>query len=320
VPPQPAEPLTGEHQLHRAQNQASHPFQQAAEEEPGFMFRPGNLAEERRPGGKVMEVTGEIVSSEHVALPKIQLEAFTPEPEPVPPSWPDAAAAPAGTEAPRAAKKDRVSALDATTELPIFREVESAWFKAVTPAPKKVEDDAPTLGATAEAAPAEDLDESSIRATESRAEVADATSPRYADQSEAVESPAPAWEAAPPTPPQPTEGSTPMQSKPADEHSSAPGLERRRLTSPETESGSYAWRTAADDGWSRVDNAFAETVSAETTSVGLPKRRPMERLVPGAVEESQETVSAQKRNPEGIRGLLSAYHRGVQRGRGNDGN
>jgi hypothetical protein len=69
-----------------------------------------------------------------------------------------------------------------------------------------------------------------------------------------------------------------------------------------------------------VDNAFAETVSAETTSVGLPKRRPMERLVPGAVEESQETVSAQKRNPEGIRGLLSAYHRGVQRGRGNDGN
>ncbi|MDA1387275.1 MULTISPECIES: sensor histidine kinase [Glycomyces] len=321
VPPQPAEPLTGEHQLHRSQSQpAAHPFQQAAEEEPGFMFRPGGLAEERRPGGKVMEVTGEIVSSEHVALPKIQLEAFTPEPEPVPPSWPDAAAAPSGTEAPRAAKKDRVSALDATTELPIFREVESAWFKAVTPAPKKVEEDAPAVGATAEAAPTERLDESSMRATESPAEVADATSPRYADQSEAVESPAPAWEAAPPTPPQPTEGSTPMQSKPADEHSSAPGLERRRLTSPETESGSYAWRTAADDGWSRVDNAFAETVSAETTSVGLPKRRPMERLVPGAVEESQETVSAQKRNPEGIRGLLSAYHRGVQRGRGNDGN
>jgi hypothetical protein len=315
VPPQPAEPLTGEHQLHRAQGQHAHPFPQAAEEEPGFMFRPGGLAEEHRPGGKVMEVTGEIVSSEHVALPKIQLEAFTPEPEPVPPSWPDAAAAPAGTEAPRAAKKDRVSALDATTELPIFREVESAWFKAVTPAPKKVEDDAPMLGA------AEERPESAFRtADEAPAEVAEATSPRYADQSEAVDPPAPAWEAAPPAPPQPTEGSTPMQSKPADEHSSAPGLERRRLTSPETESGSYAWRTAADDGWSRVDNAFAETVSAETTSVGLPKRRPMERLVPGAVEESQETVSAQKRNPEGIRGLLSAYHRGVQRGRGNDGN
>jgi hypothetical protein len=320
VPPQPAEPLTGEHALHRNQGRPTQPFPPATEEEPGFMFRPGGLAEERRPGGKVMEVTGEIVSSEHVALPKIQLEAFTPEPEPVPPSWPDAAAAPSGTEAPRAAKNDRVSALDATTELPIFREVESAWFKAVTPAPKKVEDDAPALGAAAEA-PVQEGDTSSFRTTEApSAEVAQASPPRYADQSEAAESPAPAWEAAPPAPPQPTEGSTPMQSKPADEHSSPPGLERRRLTSPEAESGSYAWRTAADDGWSRVDNAFAETVSAETTSVGLPKRRPMERLVPGAVEESQETVSAQKRNPEGIRGLLSAYHRGVQRGRGNDGN
>ena len=71
------------------------------------------------------------------------------------------------------------------------------------------------------------------------------------------------------------------------------------------------WRTATDDGWQRVDNAFTELVD-ETTATGLPKRRPMERLVPGGVEESQEAVSAQKRNPEGIRGLLSAYHRGVQ--------
>lgn len=337
---QPVEPMTGEHHLQgRQSQQPAQPVQAAYEEEPGFMFRPGGLADERRPSGKVMEVTGEIVSSEHVALPKIQLEAFTPEPEPAPPSWPDVAAGPAGTEAPRAAKKDRVSALDATTELPIFREVESAWFKAVTPAPKKVEDDAPSVlsSPTEESPLVVDERPESSRTTadapgyestfspaspasfEAPAEVAEATSPRYADQSEAAESPAPAWEATV-SPPQPTEGSTPMQSKPADEPTGAPGLERRRLTSPETESGSYAWRTAADDGWSRVDNAFAETVSAETTSVGLPKRRPMERLVPGAVEESQETVSAQKRNPEGIRGLLSAYHRGVQRGRGNDGN
>jgi hypothetical protein len=323
--PTPVEPLTGEHtfQGHPAPN---------GDEEPGFMFRPGGLADERKANGKVMEVTGEIVSSEHVALPKIQLEAFTPEAEPAPPSWPDVAAAPSGTEAPRAAKKDRVSALDATTELPIFREVESAWFKAVTPAPKKVEDEAPAalstptqespLVSASSESPARPADSS--RAERSSAEVAQPPAPRYADQSEAAESPAPAWEAAPPSPPKPTEGS-PMHSTPADEPLAAargtePGLERRRLTSPESETGSYAWRTAADDGWSRVDNAFAETVSAETTSAGLPMRRPMERLVPGAVEESQETVSAQKRNPEGIRGLLSAYHRGVQRGRGNDGN
>ncbi|MEU6246475.1 nitrate- and nitrite sensing domain-containing protein [Glycomyces sp. NPDC047010] len=317
VPPHPVEPVTGEYPMQRPQPQQQSfqpPFPQTApaDEEPGFMFRPGGLADERKANGKVMEVTGEIVSSEHVALPKIQLEAWTPEPEPAPPSWPDVAAAPAGTEAPRAARRDRVSALDATTELPIFREVESAWFKAVTPAPKKVED---------EAAKVEDAPASSFRAAPAApAEVADATSPRYADQSGAAESPAPAWDAAPPSPPQPTEGPT-MQHTPAADESpaAAPGMERRRLTSPETDTGSYAWRTAADDGWSRVDDAFAETIE-ETTTVGLPKRRPMERLVPGAVEESQETVSAQKRNPEGIRGLLSAYHRGVQRGRGNDGN
>jgi hypothetical protein len=346
VQPTPVEPRTGEHS-YQAQ---SAPI---GDEEPGFMFRPGGLADERKANGKVMEVTGEIVSSEHVALPKIQLEAFTPEPEPVPPSWPDVAAAPSGTEAPRAAKKDRVSALDATTELPIFREVESAWFKAVTPAPKKVEDEAAAIGSPTEESPLvsassespyrtadasrADTHRAERQAERPSSEVAEAPAPRYADQSEAAESPAPAtWDSPLSTPPQPTEGS-PMHSTPADEppaavrrtergseHVAEHGLERRRLTSPESEakseSGSYAWRTAADDGWSRVDNAFAETVSAETTSAGLPMRRPMERLVPGAVEESQETVSAQKRNPEGIRGLLSAYHRGVQRGRGNDGN
>ena len=305
------------------------------------MFRPGGLAEERRPGGKVMEVTGEIVSSEHVALPKIQLEAFTPEPEPVPPSWPDVAAAPSGTEAPRAAKKDRVSALDATTELPIFREVESAWFKAVTPAPKKVEDDAPRASVRPP------RNRRSWRRAPNRPtgprtpSVADTTGPstlarwrrhprRATLTSQKRPSPPPRRMGGGARYPSAAHGRLDAHAEHARRraHASAPAgqgtaehrLERAASPPPKAESGSYAWRTAADDGWSRVDNAFAETVSAETTSAGLPMRRPMERLVPGAVEESQETVSAQKRNPEGIRGLLSAYHRGVQRGRGNDGN
>ena len=300
APPEPpqqpthAEPLTGEHAVQ--------------DTEPGFMFRPGGLADEKqRSGGKVMEVTGEIVSSEHVALPKIQLEAAPPQAEePAPPSWPDTAGG-SGTEAPRKSmRSDRVSALDATTELPIFREVESAWFKAVTPAPKAVDD---------------------------AAKVTPEPESSYGEDAGEAEPTAPVRDAASQSSPQPTEGATMHHSPPpaeqseprraesrAETHSPADsGLERRRLqTEPDTDS-SYAWRTAADDGWSRVDNAFAETAD-ETTSAGLPKRKPMERLVPGGVEESQETVSAQKRNPEGIRGLLSAYHRGVQRGRGNDGN
>ncbi|GAB3993334.1 hypothetical protein GCM10029992_04710 [Glycomyces albus] len=170
--------------------------------------------------------------------------------------------------------------------------------------------------------------------------MADGSAPRYGEAS-AEDTPISALEDAQPSPPQPTEGAnmytSPASAEPPRAEPSAPpapsapgapsaesGFERRRLHSTESESNSgdsYAWRTAADDGWSRVNNAFAESVgSEETTSAGLPKRRPMERLVPGGVQETQETVSAQKRNPEGIRGLLSAYHRGVQRGRGNDGN
>jgi hypothetical protein len=51
----------------------------------------------------------------------------------------------------------------------------------------------------------------------------------------------------------------------------------------------------------------------ETTQAGLPKRVPMAQLVPGGVDKSASSV--QKRTPEAVRGLLSAYHRGVQRGR-----
>jgi hypothetical protein len=39
----------------------------------------------------------------------------------------------------------------------------------------------------------------------------------------------------------------------------------------------------------------------------------MAQLVPGGVERTAANV--QRRSPEGVRGLLSAYHRGVQRGR-----
>jgi hypothetical protein len=50
------------------------------------------------------------------------------------------------------------------------------------------------------------------------------------------------------------------------------------------------------------------------TETGLPKRVPMSQLVPGGVDKGQ--TSSHRRTPEAVRGLLSAYHRGVQRGRG----
>ncbi|HEX6970412.1 MAG TPA: nitrate- and nitrite sensing domain-containing protein [Micromonosporaceae bacterium] len=72
------------------------------------------------------------------------------------------------------------------------------------------------------------------------------------------------------------------------------------------------WRTPADEGWERANRA-AEPLTGGTTPSGLPKRIPQAQLVPGGVEtgSSQRT----RRAPEEVRGLLSAYHRGVQRGR-----
>ncbi|HEX6500246.1 MAG TPA: sensor histidine kinase [Micromonosporaceae bacterium] len=73
------------------------------------------------------------------------------------------------------------------------------------------------------------------------------------------------------------------------------------------------WRTRADEGW-RAASAAAQPTTGGTTRSGLPKRVPSAQLVPGGVD-SKVTKSRTRRSPEEVRGLLSAYHRGVQRGR-----
>jgi hypothetical protein len=72
------------------------------------------------------------------------------------------------------------------------------------------------------------------------------------------------------------------------------------------------WRTAADEGWQRA-MAAAEPPDAGTTRSGLPKRVPQAQLVPGGVQTDPRNQN--RRSPDDVRGLLSAYHRGVQRGR-----
>jgi signal transduction histidine kinase len=74
-----------------------------------------------------------------------------------------------------------------------------------------------------------------------------------------------------------------------------------------------SWRTAADEGWQRAERA-AQPANGGQTRSGLPKRVPQAQLVPGGVETSASRERA-KRTPDEVRGLLSAYHRGVQRGR-----
>jgi signal transduction histidine kinase len=81
---------------------------------------------------------------------------------------------------------------------------------------------------------------------------------------------------------------------------------------------SEEWRTPADSGWSAAAAATQPPMAGSTRS-GLPKRVPQAQYVPGGVEASSGTPANQRRSPDEVRGLLSAYHRGVQRGREHGG-
>ncbi|MBM0235357.1 nitrate- and nitrite sensing domain-containing protein [Micromonospora sp. STR1_7] len=196
---------------------------------------------------------------------------------------------------PQAQNRQRYA--DETMELPIFRELESAWFR--TRRPGRTE-------AAAAAKPA-------------------ANGGAATQQFATVEAGGPAG---PKTPPG-TTGNTPMADTPTaggaprDNGSTANGGARpslaeslpNRRPQPQQTNG---WQTAADDGWRAASAAASAVPVAETTTTGLPKRKPMAQLVPGAVEKP--TTSVQRRSPEAVRGLLSAYHRGVQRGRSTSDN
>jgi len=150
----------------------------------------------------------------------------------------------------------RTPVADETMELPIFRELESAWFRTRKPTTTTSDDQ---------------------RSAKSGA---------GADQLVSVDA-----------------GRASGDSGSAAQSGTA---------STSTASSSDGWRTAADEGWRRA-SALAEMKVTEVTRAGLPKRVPMAQLVPGGVEKT--ATSVQRRTPEAVRGLLSAYHRGVQRGR-----
>jgi signal transduction histidine kinase len=162
---------------------------------------------------------------------------------------------------------------DETMELPIFRELESAWFRT-------------------------------------RKSVAGVDSPVLAGNGNGL-TPAllkPAGEAAPLESTASPSGAPPADQAEPVAVEAAAGPEPEQIAAVD----SVTWRSAADDGW-RAAEALEEDKSFATTETGLPKRVPMSQLVPGGVEKA--STSALRRTPEGVRGLLSAYHRGVQRGR-----
>ncbi|OLB81846.1 MAG: hypothetical protein AUI14_01835 [Actinobacteria bacterium 13_2_20CM_2_71_6] len=171
--------------------------------------------------------------------------------------------------------QQRVPAAD-TTEMPIFRSMEAVWFGGGD-APPANHGTTPSPGGTG---PGADPSPSGppLAPAAARPYVSTGGTPYVPPGA----LPPPVPPAGPPPPPQP--------SRPED-----------------------GWRTSADDGW-RAAAAAAAPQNGGTTRSGLPKRVPSAQLVPGAVDARTTTARA-KRTPDDVRGLLSAYHRGVQRGR-----
>jgi signal transduction histidine kinase len=152
--------------------------------------------------------------------------------------------------------------------------------------------------------------------------------PAAAPASPAPASPAPVASAAAPSAPAspaaaarpapPAEEAAPAATRPAAPVSPAPDTSVGTGSQPTVprprKSPEGGWRTAADEGWHRA-MAAAEPDSAGTTRSGLPKRVPQAQLVPGGVQTAAAQRDQTRRTPDEVRGLLSAYHRGVQRGR-----
>jgi signal transduction histidine kinase len=170
---------------------------------------------------------------------------------------------------------------EATVELPIFREMETAWFRSHGDL---------------------ELDrERNQREAPSAGGYPPPTTPP-ATASAATTPPPPASPPPPPLPTRPTGGG-----------------DGGRTDQPASyDAATESWRTAADFGW-RAAAAASQPTSGGATESGLPKRVPQAQLVPGSVDPPTGAGAQQRRSPEEIRGLLSAYHRGVQRGRESGG-
>ncbi|MFI9639609.1 nitrate- and nitrite sensing domain-containing protein [Micromonospora sp. NPDC051925] len=216
-------------------------------------------------------------------------------------------AAPAASYAPPAPAAPVVARPDRPADSPIFREMEAVWFRshgddatAIFTRPRFDEEPpaAPprSNGATKPSRPP--------LPTRVPAAPTAAGTPTVTPASATPEAPAVTIPEPPAAPVPPAYGTIDAPTAP--------------LTAPEAPAApaagdADAWRTAADEGWSRATQA-AEPANAGTTRSGLPKRVPQAQLVPGGIEPKGGRDRS-RRTPDEVRGLLSAYHRGVQRGR-----
>ncbi|WJK42324.1 nitrate- and nitrite sensing domain-containing protein [Solwaraspora sp. WMMA2056] len=210
------------------------------------------------------------------------------------------------------------------TEMPIFREMEAVWFRAQGQAETKVFQ-MPTAGHAPDVATSTGTTPATGAASSTGAPLSTgATAPTAAyPTTTSTRPPLPARNPGQ-SAPAPAAYSAPVQPNAAPQSTTAPpthapstagagGGAATGATPRQRVGDSGSWRTAADEGWARASQA-AEPAVAGITRSGLPKRQPQAQLVPGGVEPAASRGPT-RRTPDEVRGLLSAYHRGVQRGR-----
>ncbi|MEV1143236.1 hypothetical protein AB0I76_05985, partial [Micromonospora sp. NPDC049799] len=185
-------------------------------------------------------------------------------------------------------------------EAPIFREMEAVWFRSHG-------NDATAIFARP------DFDQPPAAApTAGPSTAAPSTRPKLPTRTPGTTAtPAPTQPPPPSYAPPVSRTTTPAAPAPATPASAPPPA--TPVAAPAATDPDEAWRTAADEGWTRASKA-AEPSTAGTTRSGLPKRVPQAQLVPGGIEP-RGGPDRSRRTPDDVRGLLSAYHRGVQRGR-----
>ncbi|GAA1387014.1 hypothetical protein GCM10009613_21900 [Pseudonocardia kongjuensis] len=91
---------------------------------------------------------------------------------------------------------------------------------------------------------------------------------------------------------------------------------------PSGRTGAAGFSSPADDAWRQAREVAGEEPGTdepdETTSAGLPKRRPRARLLPGSAAGStvlSPAPAGESRNAESVRGRLASYQQGVRQGR-----
>ena len=80
--------------------------------------------------------------------------------------------------------------------------------------------------------------------------------------------------------------------------------------------GPVEWHFAADGGW-RAANAVSSAKPVEFTPGGLPRRTPLDHLLPGSVPPASPDGQPRAERAEELRGRLGSFQQGLSRGRRN---